>query len=138
MLTGDYERQICADHDRSKSDPEEYHAYDAYFYGQTQSYFTKNAFDKAWLRHIHKNEHHWQHWVLINDDPNEGEIILEIPYNYIVEMICDWWSFSFKQNDLYSVFTWYNEHKQYIKLNEKTRLSVEYILKEINKKLVSI
>src|SRR5947207_278928 len=26
------------------------------------------AFDGAWLHHQHVNKHHWQHWVLRNDD----------------------------------------------------------------------
>jgi hypothetical protein len=140
LLTGDYdyERQICSAHDKSKSDKEEYEAYDNYFYGKDQSYNVKLEFNKAWLEHIHKNPHHWQFWVLNNDDPKEGEMILDIPYNYIIEMVCDWWSFSFKQNKLDEMFKWYNDRKKYMKLSDKTKTNVEYILKEINKKLEGI
>lgn len=131
----DYERQITAAHDKSKSNFGEYNAYDAYFYGKNQSFDVKQAFNKAWLSHIHSNPHHWQYWILVNDDPNEGEIILDMPYNYIIEMICDWWAFSFKQNKLDEIFNWYNDHKKYMKLSSDTRRHVEYILGEINKKL---
>lgn len=131
----DYERQITADHDQSKSDNDEYNAYDAYFYGSDQSFAVKQEFNEAWLNHIHKNPHHWQFWVLNNDDPKEGEVLIEIPYNYLIEMICDWWSFSFKQNKLDEIFNWYNEHKDYMKLGTNTRNQVSYILAEINKKL---
>ncbi|MFR1480703.1 MAG: DUF5662 family protein [Hydrogeniiclostridium mannosilyticum] len=31
------------------------------------------AFQRAWLLHIHRNPHHWQHWVLINDDPGKAK-----------------------------------------------------------------
>lgn len=60
------------EHDASKSNPDEYEAYDAYFYGGNRSYAVVQAFQYAWLLHIHRNPHHWQHWVLINDDPDEG------------------------------------------------------------------
>lgn len=129
------EHQICFGHDVSKSDPDEYRAYDAYFYGGNRSYQVVQDFNKAWLRHIHLNPHHWQHWVLINDNPGEGEIILEMPINYVIEMICDWWSFSWSQYKLFEIFDWYDEHKDYMKLHPKTRKQVEDILAKIKAKL---
>ena len=42
---------------------------------------------KAWLLHIHRNPHHWQYWVLINDNPEEGENLIEMPYNYIIGLV---------------------------------------------------
>ena len=93
------------EHDASKSKPDEYEAYDAYFYGGNRSYAVVQAFQRAWLLHIHRNPHHWQHWVLINDDPGEGEVLLEMPYNYIIEMICDWWAFSWAEGNLSEIFS---------------------------------
>lgn len=122
-------------HDFSKYDNEEYQAYDNYYYGGYQSDEILNNFNLAWLHHIHNNPHHWQFWVLINDDPNESEILLEIPYRYILEMICDWWSFSWKNGDLTEIFKWYDSHKNYIKMNEKSRKKLENILKKIKEKL---
>lgn len=130
----EYEENIL-NHDASKFDPEEYEAYDAYFYGGNKSYEVIRRFDRAWLTHIHKNPHHWQHWILINDKPDEGEIILEMPDIYIIEMICDWWSFSFAKGDLTEIFKWYDERKNYIKLGEDTRERVESILSQIKEKL---
>lgn len=129
------EWQINFNHDLSKSDKEEYDAYDAYFYGHNRSYSVVQDFNKAWLHHIHRNEHHWQHWVLINDDPKEGEILLDMPFNYIIEMVCDWWSFSWASGDLYSIFKWYEQHREYMKLSEHTRTMVEKILDLIKQKL---
>ena len=63
-------------HDLSKYGKEEYKAYDLYFYGD-KTEKVKKDFDYAWLHHIHENPHHWQHWVLFNDD--EGTYALEIP-----------------------------------------------------------
>lgn len=129
------EWQICINHDHSKTEQDEYEAYDRYFYGGNRSYSVMQEFNYAWLRHIHRNPHHWQYWILINDNKELGENILDMPMNYIIEMICDWWSFSWSTGDLYEIFKWYDERKEYIKLSEKTRKSVENILKKMKKKL---
>lgn len=130
-----FEWQICMNHDTSKSDPEEYDAYDKYFYGGNRSYAVVQDFRKAWLRHIHMNPHHWQHWILINDDPGEGMIIMDMPRVYIVEMICDWWAFSWAKENLNEIFAWYDEHKDYMKLSDNTRKTVEDILNKIKSKI---
>lgn len=125
-------------HDSSKDMYDEYDAYDAYFYGKNKSYQVVQDFKLAWLTHIHRNPHHWQHWVLINDDPKEGEVVLDMPYPYILEMICDWWAFSWKSGNLHEIFKWYDEHKDYMKLSPKTRKTVEDILEKIKKKLEEV
>lgn len=68
-------------HDQSKNEPDEYEAYDAYFYGNNRSYEVVQRYQRAWLLHIHRNPHHWQHWILIHDDMEGGEleIVLEMP-----------------------------------------------------------
>lgn len=128
------EMGICIQwHDQSKYDKEEYEAYDAFFYGRNKSYEVVNNFNYAWLHHIHHNPHHWQHWVLKLDDG--GDVALEMPKKYIIEMICDWWSFSFAKGDLYEIFSWYEAHKPTMKLHKNTMNMVEYILDMIHKKL---
>ena len=129
------EWQICFNHDQSKTEPDEYEAYDAYFYGGNRSYQVVQDFNYAWLLHIHRNQHHWQYWMLQNDDPELGEIVLDMPMNYIIEMICDWWSFSWSKGDLMEIFKWYEERKNYIKLSEMTRGEVENILNMMKDKL---
>lgn len=128
-------------HDDSKTDAEEYDAYDQYFYGENKDDTNaKEAFNLAWLHHIHNNPHHWQHWLLFEDDPKSGEsyICLQMPLKYVIEMICDWWSFSWRSGNLYEIFDWYEKHKKTIKLHEETRKQVEDILGEIRKKLDEI
>lgn len=134
----DLEWQICFGHDASKYKKDEYEAYDAYFYGGNRSYQVMYNFKNAFNTHIHRNPHHWQHWVLIHDDPDEPETILDMPDNYIIEMICDWWSFSWAKGDLNEIFTWYEEHKNYIKLSESTRHNVEFVLKKMKEKLKEV
>lgn len=120
-------------HDDSKWSNEEYDAYDNFFYGN-RSHKVVNDFDYAWLHHIRNNPHHWQHWVLIEDDTGRPKA-LEMPLHYVIEMICDWWSFSFKKGDLREVFKWYDDHKDKMILHPSTRKRVEEILDAIDKKL---
>ena len=131
----DLEWQIGMAHDESKDLPDEYEAYDAWFYGNNKSFAVEQAYKKAWLLHLHRNPHHWQYWILINDDPKEGTVLLDIPENYILEMICDWWAFSWKSGNLDEIFKWYEEHGPYMKLSTQTRQKVESALSLIKEKL---
>ena len=131
----DLDWQMEFSHDQSKNEPDEYEAYDAYFYGGNRSYKVVQDFRKAFLLHINRNPHHWQHWILINDDPNEEEIVMDMPYEYILEMICDWWSSSWAKGDLNEIFNWWGEHEKYIKISVKTRQTVVDILSSIKIKL---
>lgn len=131
--------KIVYNHDRSKYSEEEYESYDSYFYPETiekEETTTEEMvenFNRAWLHHIHENPHHWQHWVLYQDD---GDVIpLHMPYVYVIEMICNWWSFGLKTGDLYEIFAWYEENKQSMTLNSQTRCDVETILEKIKKEL---
>lgn len=121
----EYQCHLC--HDASKSDIEEYDAYDKYF-NSSRSYYVVQNFQYAWLHHLHNNPHHWQYWVLINDDKDSGENLLEIPDNYIIEMICDWWSFSWTNGNLYEIFDWYDKGKEYRKINSNSLKKIEEIL----------
>ncbi len=116
-------------HDVSKYSEAEYAAYDAYFYGKSKSKEVQDVFDLAWLHHIHNNPHHWQHWVLINDD--DGTKALEMPEAYVIEMICDHWAFSHKSGNLYEIFDWYNDHKKTMILHKNTKKLYESILDKI-------
>jgi hypothetical protein len=125
------EEQINA-HDLSKYTEEEYDPYDNYFYGN-KTEKVKREFDYAWLNHIHQNPHHWQYWVLINDE--DGTKALEMPENYVVEMVSDWWAFSHKSGNLYEIFDWYKKNKKRQILHENTRKLVEEILDKIKEGL---
>jgi len=135
------------DHDMSKLSIKEYDAYDKYFYSEKTDQVKKD-FDYAWLHHLHCNPHHWQYWILKEDD---GPVLqnnqmtvktLEIPDNYIIEMISDWWSFSWKsymashnKEDLYEIFNWYNDHKDRMVIHQNSKVKIEKILNEIKNKL---
>ena len=112
----------------------EFDEYANYFYGENKDDHTvKNNFNKAWLIHQHVNPHHWQYWVLIQDD--EDTQILDMPVTFIIEMFCDHWSFSWKQGDLHEIENWYNNHKHKMIMSEFTRNTYDKILKIVMDKL---
>lgn len=131
-------RDLVEHHDESKTEPEEYFPYDDYFYlkKNNRSSFVVDRFNKAFLIHMHRNPHHWQYWVLTDDSKGDGEKVIEMPLSYIFEMICDWWSFSWRANDLTTIFKWWDDHKDWIRFHKRTRRTVDYILGEMKKILI--
>lgn len=111
-------------HDLSKYEPVEFDGYRMHFY---PTEFEKNdptfkersqkAYDVAWEHHHKHNPHHPQHWK--NRD---------MPYEYIVEMLCDWLAMSMKFGQ--STLDWYEKEAVEEKscFNEKTKKIVEYLL----------
>ena len=128
----DYLGDLIVKHDDSKYDVIEYYPYCEYFYG-VKTPEVEEEFDYAWLHHQHNNPHHWQHWLLREDNGNLKP--LEMPYEYVIEMVCDWWAFSWKKDDLYEIFKWYEQNKPKQLLHAKTQKDVEYILEKLKNKL---
>ena len=78
-------------HDLSKFSPVEFSASAKYFQGDKspiEKEKAENGYSVAWLHHKGHNKHHWEWWT---DFGPSGEIIAnKIPYEYVVEMVCDW------------------------------------------------
>ena len=113
-------------HDLSKFLPSEFFPYMNYFYGNKKN---KEAFDYAWLLHQKRNKHHWQYWILINDeDPTK---VLQMDLNSVKEMLADWNAMSrkFKGN----TSDWYKKHKDKIQLNELSKQALLWYLIMRNK-----
>ena len=80
-------------HDLSKFTPKEFFSYaKKFFSGKELSEEEELRWSYAWLNHQHKNKHHWEYWVI---DPNK-KLALPMPQKYLIEMVCDWRSFSRK------------------------------------------
>ena len=46
------------------------------------------AFNRNTLLHIHRNPHHWQHWIFLKDN---GDLVpVEIPEKYRRQLLADW------------------------------------------------
>lgn len=135
----DYISENINRHDASKFEYEEYDAYDEHYYGEHKGeWWEVSNYNHAWLHHFHENPHHWEHWLVI-DDPTDDRIFhaIQMPYQYVVEMICDWWAFSWKKGNLFEIFDWYKDNHNHIYLHEETRQQVEDLLAKMKEKLNS-
>lgn len=125
-------RKQIKNHDLSKFSSEEFEAYSMHFCGEDKTEISKNNYEMALLHHHHNNPHHFQYWLL-NDNDGQSKA-LDIPLNYFIEMICDWWSFSIEKRNLSYINNWYESYKDKIVLSEKTKSIVEDILIKIKDK----
>lgn len=127
-------------HDLSKFKSSEFVPYANFFYGKEKKrdktgYYKPTDtgdkdFDFAWLLHQKVNRHHWQFWMLPEDEG--GVKILEMEYPYWLEMICDWvgagkaQGFYSPKNDRYKeTRAWYAKNKDKMQLHPKTRKYIE-------------
>ena len=127
-------------HDLSKFYPSEFVPYANYFYGNksdikkgrnSTGYYKPTdtgdvAFDFAWLLHQKRNRHHWQWWILPEDDG--GVKIMEMQEVYRTEMLCDWIGagkaqghFSPKDDYLQETRNWWNANNHKMQLHPKIR-----------------
>lgn len=131
-------------HDWSKFLPDEWLPYARYFYGpklpkshteDPVGYFyvpaahTASAFDLAWLKHIHRNRHHWQWWVLREDDG--GIKILAMSDRHRREMLADWRGAGRAQGYGDNTKPWYEANKDKMHLHPDTRRWIELKLEEL-------
>jgi len=128
-------------HDWSKFLPCEWFPYVEYFYGSGKNgreakgdYDAANtgdaAFDRAWLHHQHVNAHHWQHWVLCQDN---GETkFLRMPDNFLREMVADWMGAGRAITGKWEVVDWYWKNQYKIQLHPETRMSVLSVMYAAN------
>jgi hypothetical protein len=121
-------------HDISKFRPKEFFSYAEYFYGKGKN---KLDFNYAWLHHQKKNKHHWQYWMLQEDS---GKIVLlEMPFKYVIEMLCDWRSAGIvktgkksSENDRYDeVKKWFRKNERKIKIHPKTKEVIYAVLSSL-------
>jgi hypothetical protein len=132
-------------HDWSKFLPDEWFPYANYFYGKKgeevrkkrresggyyKPYATGNAkFDLAWLKHQKRNRHHWQWWILPEDDG--GTFAMPMQKRFIIEMICDWRGAGRAQGYGENTPEWYMKNKNKMILHTDTRFEVEFKLLQI-------
>ena len=121
-------------HDWSKFLLSEWIPYANYFYGDSETkkhgYYNPSTstyeFNLAWLKHQHRNPHHWQYWMLKMDE--EEDDILTMLDKYRKEMLCDWIGASRAQGFGNDIIDWYMKHEKDIHLHPETREWVEYQL----------
>lgn len=113
--------EMIEEHDESKFSEEEFEPY-------AQKWFNNSGktleYELAWQHHWSTNEHHPEYWL--------GE---DMPYIYILEMICDWGSFSIDKGDFTELSDfYYNKAKNDPEknLSKNTKTIIEDILSKIN------
>jgi hypothetical protein len=79
-------------------------------------------FDYAWLHHQHWNKHHWQHWMLTQDEDEDK--LLEMPDKYRREMLADWKGAG-RALGFPDTLRWYKKQKGKIQLSLNTRNWIE-------------
>ena len=115
---------LIKEHDESKFSEEEFEPY-------AQKWFNNSGktpeYEEAWKHHWMNNEHHPEYWL--------GE---DMPYIYILEMICDWGSFSIDKKDFSELSDfYYNKAKEDPEknLSDATKKIIEEILSQIDRVL---
>lgn len=61
-----------------------------------------------------------------------------MPEKYAVEMLCDWFAFSFKKGNLTEILSWYEYNKNKMILHSETREFIENLLNKIKEVLTEI
>ena len=93
-------------HDISKFTRDEFMPYVNYNFGGDNEKENQIAFDRAWNHHQKRNKHHWQYWLLINDE--DGTYPLDMPKVYIREMVADWMGASKAYTGSWCMVNWMN------------------------------
>lgn len=139
-------------HDFSKFRPSEWFPYVNHFHGpqgdqnraaSAGKYHqpgNDEAFDRAWLRHIHRNQHHWQHYVIIEAPVPDTILsngaamamvkILKITDRFTREMVADWHGAGRAQG-FPDTRCWYERNKEKMALHPQTRARVEELLNKL-------
>jgi hypothetical protein len=86
-------KDLIKEHDESKFSEEEFEPYAKKWHLDG---IKTPEYEAAWEHHWSNNEHHPEYW--------DGE---DMPYIYILEMICDWGSFSLKSGNMKELSDFY-------------------------------
>lgn len=109
--------QNIRNHDVSKLRMDEFAPYAQYCFGEKDDE-AKVAFDKAETLHKQRNPHHAEYWAEKKE---------EMPTIYVVEMVCDWWSFSLVRNQPLEVFDFFQKHS----FSQKTKQTIDVLFSAI-------
>lgn len=119
-------------HDLSKFLPSEFKAYAEKYYGGDYAYKyheVEKNYDVAWLKHQHRNPHHWEYWLFRND--KGGVKPLKIPAKYVLEMVCDWIGAGIAIKGKRDIKEWYSTNKMKMILHRNNENHIDVIIKEM-------
>ncbi len=125
-------------HDLSKYSPAEFNVSVRYFQGTRSPYMYEKehfGYSEGWLHHKGRNRHHWEYWY----DMIDGKWVpLEMPFDCLVEMVCDRVAAcKVYQKEKYtnaSALEYYLSRNDRFYMHEKTAAALEAILRDIAKR----
>lgn len=121
-----------AEHDQSKFSEVEFPAAVERFKAGDPN---PDRYARAWLNHVHKNPHHWQHWMFPDGFTPRGSSVeagvMAMPEEYAREMVADWMGSSMAYTGSWDMTTWLVENMGRIRLHTATAATVRGILAEL-------
>lgn len=121
--------QQLREHDTSKFCLEELPYYVRQFKGDKAD---PDGFARAWLHHIHWNEHHWQHWLFPDGFTPKGSQVekgaLAMPGEYALEMVADWMGASKAYTGSFDMMDWLHKNMPKIRVHSQTAAHLRGIL----------
>lgn len=120
-------------HDLSKFSPTEFFEGVKYWTGKRSPILIakeKTGISYAWLHHRGRNKHHYEYWI---DKLDQGGIPHRIPFEYVVEMVCDWLAAcrtytSGGDNVFLNEYEWWTGNAPKVKIHNDTKLLITKIL----------
>lgn len=90
------------------------------------------GFSKAWLHHKGRNKHHFEYWIDVSLNKEEGLVGNKMPVCYVAEMLCDRIAacevYRGKNYTSGAPMEYYEFTKKYITIHPETRALLEKLL----------
>ena len=91
------------------------------------------GYSMAWFHHKGRNKHHWEYWM---DDFEKGCIPKKMPFQYALEMVCDYLgagrAYCGKNFTMQSEWEWWQNKKKVVKMHSDTFKLVEILMNRMN------
>lgn len=88
--------------------------------------FVSDRFKVSWCQHQHRNPHHWQYWVLIEDSGTEFPV--GIPRKYLLEMVADWAGAGRAITGRWEVGEWYEKNKHKMRMRREDHEEIKHAI----------
>ena len=130
---GLYEQGLA--HDLSKYSPTEFIPGCIYYQGDhspNEAEREAKGYTSAWLHHKGRNKHHFEYWIDVSLNKEEGLVGNKMPVNYVAEMLCDRVAacevYRGKNYTSAAPMEYYEFTKKYITIHPETRALLEKLL----------
>lgn len=118
-------------HDWSKFLPSEWKPYARFFYGTFRAGAVE-SFQAAWLKHVNRQDHHWQYWVMPKVEEGIRLKVHEMPEECVREMVADWAGAGRGITGRWELSEWWAKEKDNMLLHPRTRIRVEQLVKQLH------